>query len=143
MPQEGQYNKDFDGWNQFKKNLEKNQRLVYAHPREVWWCSLGVNLGVEIDGKNNNYERPGVVVKVHNKHSLVILPTTTEFKDDPFHFEIKVLARGKQVGFLGQRSVWVKLTQARTISNKRLLRKVDVLEEAVFENLREEYKKYI
>jgi hypothetical protein len=24
----------------------------FGHLREVWWCSLGVNVGAETDGKN-------------------------------------------------------------------------------------------
>ena len=46
------YKKDFDTWNGLKKSIEcKQGGEAYAYPREVWWCSLGVNLGVEIDGK--------------------------------------------------------------------------------------------
>ena len=46
--------KDFDKWNSLKKIFEKENRELFAHPREVWWCSLGVNLGAEIDGKNDS-----------------------------------------------------------------------------------------
>lgn len=122
--------KDFDGWNKKKQYIETNHRLVYAYPREVWWCSLGINVGAEIDGKNEHFERPVIVMKVYNKETMVILPVTTKEKKDVFHFETK----------MDGRFVWVKLTQARVISNKRLLRKLDVLDEKQFEALRIAWK---
>ena len=47
-----EYIKDFDKWNNSKKLINENNRQVFGYPREVWWCSLGVNVGSEIDGKN-------------------------------------------------------------------------------------------
>lgn len=122
--------KDFDAWNKNKKELETAPITKYAHPREIWWCSLGVNLGAETDGKNENFERPVIVMKVYNKETMVILPITTKPKDDEFHHKIQT----------AEKTVWVKLTQARVISNKRLLRKVDLLDEASFDILKDVWK---
>ena len=66
--------KDFDKWNKNKKELENASIKKYVHPKEIWWCSLGVNIGAEIDGKNENFERPIIVMKVYNKETMVILP---------------------------------------------------------------------
>ena len=118
--------KDFDAWNKNKKDLEKASTLRYAYPREIWWCSLGINLGAEIDGKNENFERPIIVMKVYNKETMIILPLTTKQKDDEFHHKIET----------EDRVVWAKLTQMRVISNKRLSRKVGVLEEIAFDVLK-------
>lgn len=50
--------KNFDSWNELKKGLENTNRLLdkefFFHEREIWWTSLGLNLGHEQDGKNNN-----------------------------------------------------------------------------------------
>ena len=46
------YIKDYNKWNDSKKLVDGNNREVFGYPREVWWCSLGVNIGAEIDGKN-------------------------------------------------------------------------------------------
>ena len=37
--------KDFDRWNEQKKKLHDGEREVLFHEREIWWCSLGVNIG--------------------------------------------------------------------------------------------------
>lgn len=117
--------KDFDTWNTLKKQLDKNDRILYAHPREIWWCSLGINIGVEIDGKNENFERPVLVVKVYNKQSLIILPITTKQKSDAFHYKIQTTDKVS----------WVKLTQMRMLSTKRLLRKIDLLDQQTFDQI--------
>lgn len=43
--------KDFDAWNEYKKELEiKNQTILYKEG-EIWWTSIGVNIGNESCGK--------------------------------------------------------------------------------------------
>lgn len=122
--------KDFDNWNFLKQEIDNKKRVFYAHPREIWWCSLGVNIGAEIDGKHENFERPVIIIKVYNKESVVILPLTTKEKNDNFHYRLN----------MDERVVWVKLTQTRVISTKRLLRKVDVLDKKSFEALKNNWK---
>ncbi len=122
--------KDFDKWNNLKKLLNEKNSEVFAHPREIWWCSLGLNIGAETDGKNDNFERPVIVVKVYNKETLIVLPLTTKEKNDGFHCKIGT----------GEKVAWAKLTQARVISVKRLLRKLDLLGENEFGILEKAWK---
>ena len=55
--------KPFDRWNKVKQRLERKNidNSFHFYEREVWWCSLGVNVGVEVDGKNHQFERPVLV----------------------------------------------------------------------------------
>ena len=68
--------KAFDQWNIFKKWLDAKQAAggLFFHEREIWWCSLGMNVGVEIDGKNFRFERPVLIVRRFNNHMLWIAP---------------------------------------------------------------------
>ena len=134
--------KDFDKWNAIKKTLQKEVREVYAYPREVWWCSLGVNIGAEADGKNENFERPVLVVRVYNKETLLVLPITSREKGDPFHFKITVQTLNQKTKKVESKDVWIKLTQARVISNKRLLRKVDTVSVGEFEKIQKMFRAY-
>ena len=125
--------KDFDNWNETKKHLHGRQNVPYAYPREIWWCALGINIGAEIDGKNENFKRPIVVLKVYNKETLLVLPLTSKQKNDVFHHLV-----------IGTRQVaWAKLTQTRVISAKRLLRKVDMLSEDQFARLLVVWKHFL
>lgn len=83
--------KDFDRWNVLKKQINEKVRVekaddVFAHPREIWWFSSGLNVGFEIDGKNSLFERPGVVLKVHNKDTLTIVPISSEKKESYYSY---------------------------------------------------------
>lgn len=140
MPQK--HIKDFDTWNKVKKQTEEAKRKVFAHPREVWWCSLGVNIGAEIDGKNDSFERPVIIMKVYNKETMLVLPTTGRAKADKFHTPLKIESLNKETNEIMTRTVYVKLTQARVISNKRLIRKVGVIEENKFQVIQKEFRKF-
>ncbi|MDB5265939.1 MAG: hypothetical protein JWM39_652 [Parcubacteria group bacterium] len=118
--------KDFDTWNESKKLLDTQAGTRFTHAREVWWCSLGVNIGAEIDGKNENFERPVVIMKVYNRDMVLVLPLTSKKNDNRFHCSIRV----------GDRISWAKLTQIQVISTKRLLRKIDMVNETDFKKLK-------
>jgi hypothetical protein len=47
------YEKDFEGWHRLKQSTEEDAPCPTFNDREVWWCSVGVNIGHEIDGKDN------------------------------------------------------------------------------------------
>ncbi len=132
--------KDFDTWNNLKKIFEKENREIFAHPREVWWCSLGLNLGAEIDGKNDNFERPVLIANVYNKETMLVLPITSRERNDKFHYKIFIKTKDVKTGEYREKPVWVKLTQARVISNKRLLRKVDILSIDSFNKIMKVFK---
>ena len=54
----------FDNWNNLKKRLHRGTTPIYANTREIWWCSFGFNVGTELFGKNELFERPVLVLKV-------------------------------------------------------------------------------
>lgn len=138
-----EYKKDFDSWNVLKQDVDQSERKVYAHAREVWWCSLGVNIGVESDGKNESFERPILVVKVYNRQSLLILPLTSKVKDDKFHFPLSIQEVDRKTNDKFTKTVAVKLTQARVVSNKRLLRKVGVIPKNDFAAVIKSFREFI
>lgn len=78
-------NKDFDYWNRQKKKIQTINKLISFKEREIWWCSLGVNLGDEEDGKNNLYERPVLVVKKFNNRVAWVLPMSTKVKFNKYY----------------------------------------------------------
>jgi hypothetical protein len=44
--------KDFPGWHRHKEQLHAQHQTPTFQEREIWWCSVGVNIGHEMDGKN-------------------------------------------------------------------------------------------
>ena len=41
--------KDFNEWNTQKKTIHNSGENKFYHPRDIWWCSLGTNVGFEQD----------------------------------------------------------------------------------------------
>lgn len=78
--------KNFDEWNKEKKNLENigHDTLVF-HEREIWWCSIGVNLGDEQDGKNELFERPVLILKKFNNKIAWVLPMSAKSKEGLYY----------------------------------------------------------
>lgn len=78
--------KNFDEWNELKKNLEVGQKNAFCNNGDVWWCSLGLNLGFEQDGKNELFERPVLVVRKFNKYVFWGIPLSTKIKPGNSHY---------------------------------------------------------
>ena len=56
--------KDFLGWHRHKEQLHAQHHTPTFQEREIWWCSVGVNIGHEMDGKNQFYNRPVLMALV-------------------------------------------------------------------------------
>ncbi len=109
-----EYFKDFDGWNRKKKKLNDSAEKQFSE-REIWWVSLGVNVGTEIDGKNYHFERPILVLKKISNYALWALPIGSTHRKGDYFYDIQ----------MGSGSKTISLHQIRLVSSKRLLRKID------------------
>ena len=116
--------KDFDSWNKEKKQVNKSELGygVFYHSREVWWCAVGINVGVETDGKNQNFQRPILVVRKFNKDMFWGIPLTSNEKTGVFFYKV-THESGES---------WAALSQIKTFSTKRLLRKIGRISESEF-----------
>ena len=74
---------------------------------------------------------------------MLVLPITSREKDDKFHYKIFVKIKDIKTGEYIEKSVWIKLTQAKVISNKRLLRKIDLISIEDFTKLMVTFKNSI
>jgi mRNA-degrading endonuclease toxin of MazEF toxin-antitoxin module len=106
--------KDFNAWNVIKQNIEKSSINVYGNQREIWRCSFGINVGTELCGKNELFERPVLILKVFNKDTLKVVPLTSQVKIGKYYTPVT----------LGEITSYATLSQAKTISSKRLSRKI-------------------
>ena len=123
--------KDFDKWNMIKKEIHWKKFPVFCHPREIWWCSLGINVGFEQDGTGKNYERPALILKGFNQYVSLILPLTTSIKKNKYHLPLGVV-NGKEA--------FAIISQIRLIDTKRLINKVGVINKKTFENIKKTVK---
>jgi mRNA-degrading endonuclease toxin of MazEF toxin-antitoxin module len=121
------YLKDYNSWNIEKQKLEKTAPDIMSfHEREVWWCSIGVNLGDEQDGKNDLFERPVLVLKKFNKKLAWVLPMTSKKKSGQY-YEI-LTYQGQEFSVI--------LSQLRLVSVKRFRRFIRKVAPLQFENIK-------
>jgi mRNA interferase MazF len=119
--------KDFEGWNLKKQALNVSGRNKFCHPREIWWCSLGVNIGFEQDGTGKNFDRPVIVVRKFNENVFWGAALIGRKKEGTFYFPI---------GMIADREASVVLSQIRIIDIGRLIRKIVTIDERTFGNLK-------
>lgn len=119
--------KDFVGWSIKKQALDASSPTIYFHEREVWWCHLGVNIGFEQDGKNHNYARPVVILKTYSVNAALIVPLTSKSKPGTYYLDM---------GRVSGREARAVLSQIRFADKRRLINKVDVIDQQRFEKLR-------
>ena len=67
-------------WHKVKDGLIKNANKIFFHEREIWWCSLGKNIGFEQNGKGEKFTRPVIVIKRLSLDTCLVLPLTTSKK---------------------------------------------------------------
>lgn len=106
--------KDFSGWHRKKSQIESSGQQVLFREREVWWCSIGLNVGTEEDGKNERFERPVLIIRKFNTDLFWALPLTSTQKENEYYFKFH----------LHDRQSSVIISQLRTLSQKRLVRKI-------------------
>jgi mRNA-degrading endonuclease toxin of MazEF toxin-antitoxin module len=103
---------DFNNWNIIKKETDSFGSKNFKHG-EVYWCRLGVNIGVEIDGKGQEYLRPIIVLKKFSNECLLAAPITTKLHVGNWYYKIKIQDKDCEV----------VLIQIKLIDSKRLTQK--------------------
>ncbi|MFZ2126231.1 MAG: type II toxin-antitoxin system PemK/MazF family toxin [Candidatus Microsaccharimonas sp.] len=107
--------KDYKIWHAVKTQINRQPPLQNYHEREIWWCSLGENVGYEEDGKNHLFERPVLVFRKFNKEIFIGLPLTTTRKNSQYYYPVEV------GGLAGS----IILSQLRILSSRRLQRRLE------------------
>ena len=102
---------DYDNWNNLKKILSVSKR-AYFSKGEIWFISIGKNLGDEEDGKNELFERPVLIIRKFNNNIFLGIPLTSQEKIGKYY-----------IGLKSFRSVAI-LSQIRLFDSKRLVRKI-------------------
>ncbi len=115
--------KDFDRWNENKKEVQVSSLNFYFKEQEIWWSRVGINIGVESDGKGNEFARPVLILKKHNKHSCLVVCLTTQIKDNKNYIQID-----KE----NHLHIYANLSQIKVIDSKRLISKIFFLNREKF-----------
>jgi len=120
--------KDFNTWNVQKTHIDINNPNRFYKERDIWWCTLGLNIGSEQDGKDRDFQRPVLIIKSFGHRICLIVPLTTSQKINKLRFPLGII-EGKNSKAL--------LSQIRVIDTKRLTNKMTALDKCIFVELQE------
>ena len=127
--------KDFKEWHIQKSNLHEDKDRVFFHEREVWFASLGVNVGFEQDGRGDEFLRPIVIIKKFNNEVLWCIPLTKNHKKGRYYFSFLL---DDESGI----STAI-LSQVRLIDSKRLQYKIGDISQDGFMEIKEKLKQLL
>ncbi|MDR3558498.1 MAG: hypothetical protein P4L61_03130, partial [Candidatus Pacebacteria bacterium] len=95
------HEKDFRAWHDQKSGLNENKARAFFHEREVWFASIGMNIGFEQDGRGDKFLRPVIVLKKFNNEVLWCIPLTKKPKQGKYYFSFPLVA-GESTAILSQ-----------------------------------------
>lgn len=138
---------EFVKWIKVKVKVHlKDNTLLSFKEREIWWANFGLNVGSEQNGKHEDFERPVLVLRKFGQGIFWAVPLTTKQKDNAYR--ISILYKEYFENITGELIITDKngilvLNQMRAISSKRLIRKLGVVEEEIFNMIKQEIKSLI
>ena len=125
--------KDFLFWHKEKTEIEINKKRPFFHEREIWFCTMGNNIGYEQDGRGEKFLRPVVILKKFNNEVLWAVPLTTKTKKGKYYFS-----------FSGNNEESIAIiSQLRLIDAKRLQYKIGNITNEEFIELKTKIKQLI
>jgi len=106
-------------WSSRKAVLQNRKSKIIFKQGDIWWCSIGQNLGEELFGKGDKFTRPVLIYKKFTSNSFLAIPLTKQEKRGSWYTEISMH---------GERR-WVILNQARIMDKKRLTNRLGTLDD--------------
>lgn len=115
--------KDFKSWHNEKSQLHEEKVRPFFHEKEIWFSSLGLNIGFEQDGRGESFLRPVVIIKKFNNEILWGIPPTKNKRKGMYYFSFK---------FDKDKESTAILSQIRLIDSKRLQYKIGEVKDSDF-----------
>lgn len=115
--------KNFNLWNEQKKDIDKKDRKVFFHVREIWFCYVGDNVGHEQNG-GRNFLCPVLIIKKFNQRLFLSIPLTSQEKTGEFYLPISKVRK---------KNATVILSQMRLYDVNRLEEKIETLPKQDFD----------
>ena len=123
--------KRFLEWFGYKERLHmSDHRPPMVTEGDMWWASIGENIGSEVNGKSELFSRPVIVIKRLSHGFYVVIPSTTNSTGGTWY----VSFRHKE-----QESV-ACLHQVRSMDYRRFSSKLGTLDDTDFARIKEGFR---
>lgn len=119
-------------WFDVKLELSQIQNPPMFKEREIWWCSVGLNVGYEVFGKKEIFTRPVLIIRKYIKYTFLGFPLTSKRKDISAHYHLD----------FNNRNGSILLDQARVFDVRRLGQKIGRLSNNESEKISKAFIKF-
>lgn len=124
--------KRFTEWFKLKELLHnKKHRAPLVSEGDIWWASLGENIGSEINGKSEHFTRPAVILKKLSHNFYLIAPVTTQKQSGSWYVHVRHADTDE----------YICLHQIRSIDYRRIYSKLGQIDDADFQKVKEGFLK--
>lgn len=122
----GMEEKHFREWMSLKERLHFGNSMPKIKEGDIWWCSCGENIGIEINGKSELFSRPVFIYKKLSRFGFIGIPITSQDKVGSWYVKFD---------FQGKNQTAV-LSQIRAFSVSRLSSRMGKLDKNDIERIK-------
>jgi len=123
----------FDKWSVKKQQIQENKQILKFRERDIFFMSIGQNIGYETYGKGFEYLRPVLIIRKFNNRTFFGIPLSSKIKEGKYYFKIE----------FKDRINIALLSQAKVFDIKRAKYFLAELNEHKFLELKEELTKVV
>ena len=109
--------KHFEEWITVKKTVHETARIPHIREGEIWWCAMGENVGIEINGKSATFARPVLVLNKLSRYGFLGVPLTSQYHEGDWYSTFVFKDREEHAA----------LAQIRVLSVSRLYTKMGMI----------------
>ncbi len=121
-------------WAMIKQDLDQSiEPPPVFSEREIWWVSIGQNIGREIYGKGERFSRPVLVIKKFSPLHFLGIPLSTKNREGLYYFQI----------ILEEMVVSAAISQLRAYSSKRMMNRIGIVSRGVTSEVIEQIVGYL
>jgi len=126
--------KKFDEWNDVKKQISKIEDYIKFKERDIFWISIGENIGSEQNGKGKAFARPVLIIKKLNNQLFFGVPLSTTIRRGTYYYTFN---------FKKDQESSALLVQAKVFDIKRANQKLGMISKNDFINVKEKLRKLL
>lgn len=119
----------FDQWNKTKKKISLSSKTPFFNEREIWWISVGENIGDEENGKGQRFLRPILILKKFNSKLFYAIPLSSKIKSNKYYVSFS----------FKEQKISAIISQLRIFDGKRLQDKMGKIPNNTFKKLKNSF----
>ena len=126
--------KRFLQWIALKESLHSSaHKPPHVSEGDIWWASVGENVGSEINGKSKLFSRPVVILRKLSHGFYFVVPTTTQQRAGSWFVAFRQ----------NEKTMSACLHQARAIDYRRLSSKLGTIDDEDFGRVKDGFRRLI